>query len=644
MLAFSLVSIVLYGEVRVWEKSEEQSFEPGKREGWKPWGKKVISSGEVVVENEKLFVVVQLKTGDIAMWTKGKGSIRTWINLVPLGKDGQKRTVNGVEVLNMEADEATIRLRGVEMEIVAGTGKPFVTVRPGNGVETLEVDARARYALLPDFFGYDVVYDAKRFSSSELNIPAENFLILLLEGNHAMVMCIWPGSLLDTKASSAHNSMEVRTEREPLVQIRMEGSGEARRVIGTKIEFLNKPIYVAIMEHEHIWHDEPINTFPVQEPVKVGWRRPFDARWRANMIIAEGKKSIDLLSRSQSYNFLYPPSEPVKSQEWTELTWKDGEPWVHEERLWGYRYPAWFSGEDTYVAVFMDDPKRKQRYEENERQKAEKAKREGKEYTPVPAVFENIYERALFYPLDRNEKTPLDVYTPADIMAQALGRGPCEYIVDIEGIAPRSGSGKEGRPLLAPSSCLLWSKHVFPMLCKAKPLKEDDKKHLIQAVQDLSVFLHAVYDRIEEYRAFNENLLNLCAKATPGSTGIVANVRQLALEMQKKLMGGASSSQLEKFRKQLEEWDAKIKGILQDIETDNYASANCLGQIRNLGEAQDITVADCRRYTKAIQQEVALVETVDPESAVFAAEVRRMCRNVLRRGHPRELLQSDRGR
>jgi hypothetical protein len=303
-----------------------------------------------------------------------------------------------------------------------------------------------------------------------------------------------------------------------------------------------------------------------------------------------------------------------------------------------------FSGEDTYVAVFMDDPKRKQRYEENERQKAEKAKREGKEYTPVPAVFENIYERALFYPLDRNEKTPLDVYTPADIMAQALGRGPCEYIVDIEGIAPRSGSGKEGRPLLAPSSCLLWSKHVFPMLCKAKPLKEDDKKHLIQAVQDLSVFLHAVYDRIEEYRAFNENLLNLCAKATPGSTGIVANVRQLALEMQKKLMGGASSSQLEKFRKQLEEWDAKIKGILQDIETDNYASANCLGQIRNLGEAQDITVADCRRYTKAIQQEVALVETVDPESAVFAAEVRRMCRNVLRRGHPRELLQSDRGR
>jgi len=488
------------------------------------------------------------------------------------------------------------------------------------------------------------VYAAKRFSSSELNIPAENFLILLLEGNHAMVMCIWPGSLLDTKASSAHNSMEVRTEREPLVQIRMEGSGEARRVIGTKIEFLNKPIYVAIMEHEHIWHDEPINTFPVQEPVKVGWRRPFDARWRANMIIAEGKKSSDLLSRSQSYNFLYPPSEPVKSQEWTELTWKDGEPWVHEERLWGYRYPAWFSGEDTYVAVFMDDPKRKQRYEENERQKAEKAKREGKEYTPVPAVFENIYERALFYPLDRNEKTPLDVYTPADIMAQALGRGPCEYIVDIEGIAPRSGSGKEGRPLLAPSSCLLWSKHVFPMLCKAKPLKEDDKKHLIQAVQDLSVFLHAVYDRIEEYRAFNENLLNLCAKATPGSTGIVANVRQLALEMQKKLMGGAGSSQLEKFRKQLEEWDAKIKGILQDIETDNYASANCLGQIRNLGEAQDITVADCRRYTKAIQQEVALVETVDPESAVFAAEVRRMCRNVLRRGHPRELLQSDRGR
>lgn len=107
------------------------------------------------------------------------------------------------------------------------------------------------------------------------------------------------------------------------------------------------------------------------------------------------------------------------------------------------------------IAVFMDNPKLKQKYKENEQQKALKAKKEGKEYIPQPAVFSNIYERVLIYLLDRYENTPLSVFTPVDIMRQTLGRGPCEYIVDIEGIAPRNGSGKENHKLLAPCSCLL---------------------------------------------------------------------------------------------------------------------------------------------------------------------------------------------
>lgn len=153
-----------------------------------------------------------------------------------------------------------------------------------------------------------------------------------------------------------------------------------------------------------------------------------------------------------------------------------------------------------------------------------------------------------------------------------------------------------------------------------------DKMHLIQSAKDISIFLHAVHDRILEYRTFNETLLKLCAdaKQKDGSIMVVQNVEELALAMQRKLL-----SQVGQFRKRLQEWDNKIADIVQQIETDNYDSASQLKHTTSLGEAQDITVADCRRYVKAIHEEVALTENTDSSTVAFATAVRQMCRQIL---------------
>ncbi len=658
--AFLLCCLKTYADVKVWETERTVPADLSKREGWKS-ASAGTKGGGIVMENHWLLAAVQPGEKGLVLCTKREENHPTRLILALKGEDGQRFATDQVEVRSIETDEAVVRVRAgkAEVDFVIGAGQPFITARPVRDAAYLEIQANARYALLPDFFGYDVVYDPKRFASPALSVPAENFLVSLLEGNQAIVMCVWPGHLSEAASHKERKPEQAASEdRDPRVELQMKGEGDTRCVASASIEFLGKPVHVAVLEHERIWHDEPVANLPVQEPVKIGWKRPFDAKWRADMIVAEGKKSRDLLSRSQSYNLLYPPKEVVRTEEWTELSWKDGCPWVHEERLWGYRYPAWFNGDDTFFAVFMDDPRRKQKHDESERVKAEQARREGRPYTPTPGQFENIYERALIYPLDRHEKTPLNIFTPADIMSQTLGRGPCEYIVDLDGIAPREGSGKEGHKLLAPSTCLLNKQHIAPILLRynnsrekmeGRPMPPGDKVHLTRAAKDLAIFLHAVHERIAEYKAFNDRLVTICeeAKKNPAAAASVQNVEELALGMRQKLFGGAAASRLETFRKQLEQWDDKIADIVRQIEADNFDPAATVRELRQttiLGEAQDITVADCRRYVKAIQQEVALSETGDPTAARFGSEVRRMCQSILRRGHPRELLQSDRGK
>jgi len=59
-------------------------------------------------------------------------------------------------------------------------------------------------------------------------------------------------------------------------------------------------------------------------------------------------------------------------------------------------------------------------------------------------------EYVLAYPSDRAKDTPLAMFTPVDIVRQTLGVGPCEYVLDREGLSQRSVN--EGRKVLAAAS------------------------------------------------------------------------------------------------------------------------------------------------------------------------------------------------
>ena len=304
--------------------------------------------------------------------------------------------------------------------------------------------------------------------------------------------------------------------------------------------------------------------------------------------------------------------------------WEKGVPWWEQgdenaPQIWQeslasfFIYPAVFKGEEVRLCLYADKGKRNQPH---------------------------VYERVLIYPLGRVAATPLNVFTPVDLMRETLGQGPCEYILDLAGVKPRPAGGD--RPILSYATCGLWNDHIKPILRQLKkkadgsfePLDAKTKAHLIQALEEMWYFVHAVHDRLRKYKKWGADLDAFCRqtqarspKVKPIADQALAHLDRLNADLGRHKFEGPGSEAY---------WKDRVPELIQRVKADRYADLDTIGQIRNLGNDQDERVSRCRQYVKAILQEIVFQDTSDPEARTFAAEIRDRCHRMLRNQHPKE--------
>src|SRR6185295_18860219 len=158
------------------------------------------------------------------------------------------------------------------------------------------------------------------------------------------------------------------------------------------------------------------------------------------------------------------------------------------------------------------------------------------------------------YPLSRVTGTPVNVMTPVDLMRESLGAGPCEYVLDLAGVKPRPAGGD--RPILSYATCGLWNDHISPILGKLKkkpdatyePLDEKTKAHLVQALDEMWYFVHAVHDRLREYKKWGVETAEFCRQealkgngAKPAAEKILAHLDKLNADMGRHKFEGPGS-------------------------------------------------------------------------------------------------------
>jgi len=552
--------------------------------------------GGVAVESPDLVAILPTGGHGPAIISKGQGRARG-VRLDLALVDGTGRAATGVakvKLIDFGQAEAVVGFTTGEVEarIKVGLGKPFVEVIPGKGAGALQIRAAARFSFIPDFFGDDVLYDPREIRAGRVFAPAENFLVNLMGDGAALAMVVWP-----------------KDGGEEVVLV-PEGEGAGRQFVATQVSFSAKSIFVAVVAREGVWGSKDLTacekdtTFVVQE-----WQPPFPAKW---MTILAKRPRVGATSGIASETL---PVKALPAKGDTPYSDVYYHPWV----------PSWFTGKEwrLHLQTTLDHMMTKEK-------------------VTVPEFL-----LAINYPRDRVKETPLDAFTLVDVMRGALGAGPCEYILDLEGInkTRSTGAAATGKPTAA-ATCSERGALVYYYLGeRMESPRRDDTPIIVtdaglESVEKIKDFLDAAHARIQEYLTWSDAVIRLAEEAkakSPAAAGLADRVIPIAREMR------------ELWTKMIEhnkpcafpaEWRLALdhcKDLIREGAPDLVARIHAFDpQMRGAGEEVDGGMQACRRIVKRIRQEAALAGSTDPDTVRLAADIRERCRDVLRNKHYKE--------
>jgi hypothetical protein len=214
------------------------------------------------------------------------------------------------------------------------------------------------------------------------------------------------------------------------------------------------------------------------------------------------------------------------------------------------------------------------------------------------------FPRLVFYPLDRNPETPLDIFTPMDVLRNTLGVGPCQYVLDTEGLGSTEAATPEAvaawiEKRLARSDAAAAGEEIKARLAAmtAHVGRAMDRE---KAYDDFTIYLH-------EFEP-HEPLQTKSAAVTA-------------------LMG--SMNELQMFRayrnKDVQGAAEKVKAVADGIGA--ALSPDDAKTLRDVGAAIDRSLAEYRMYVRCLKQAARAVEW----DAAATDEERATARKILAR-------------
>jgi hypothetical protein len=268
------------------------------RTGWRLVPEDTVDhrfSGDAVLLNDKLTVVLRKQGRGAEVYSKAASGLQ---HRATLGHAGTRSPViepfqtlkileNGSGAVLVEgafgaAESAALRFR-------LTTGEAILEIHSAGAAQSVAALTKARYLIVPDYFGDDMVYSTLSPSDGErvLYLPAENFCLNLLDGGDAIMMSVWQSS-------------------EQEVWLTTTNSATADNVCSSTIQCLEgKSIWLAFLEFPGIWHSGSVSA-------QADWKPVFPAKWRCSLVRENGvADSWDLEQGPQSDQTAGPHDGPL---------------------------------------------------------------------------------------------------------------------------------------------------------------------------------------------------------------------------------------------------------------------------------------------------------------------------------------------
>ena len=560
-------------------------------------------NGCPVLMNDKIVAVLRKDAAELDVYSRQFSGVKLCATLQPICDGGVELRRTSVTIRDNSRSAAAIEVefrtpqnlsRRITYELDAGAA--FVKTTAGEGVRRLRVKAPCRFAVLPDFFGDDMLVDAEAIPTGRAELPSENFLLHMIPGGNTIVMT-------------------VSESREDDVAVTLSDS-VPRRIAASDVAFGKKPrIWVAVLADRGIWHEHTVALADADRTIDLDWKMPFPALWRVDW------STVDKMTESWEM-LLQQPDGKYVMEGWFGQNEAEGQRFGKEfgprdwnkpgRKRWnpvlgGFSFPNWIQNDGRACL----QPLKQRRYTEG------------------GPVF-NFAGPVVVYPLDRTKTqplaTPLDKLTVVDLVRMTLGVGPCEYILDLEG-QKRNSRGV--------ATC--YARDVINAIYKEGAQRQ--KRPEIEEQLDAAVaFIGNVRGRIDLYVQFGREMtdyLEQQKRRDPRCAAFCDELLAMTKRLDQMFQQKRESIRSPEFARQCAN-DFR-KNLLTASGEDAYP--RCAAQMAvftSIGGAQDGLVASCRMIVKTLRQRAGIALAVNPELKDVAAGIRARTQAMLRNPTPYE--------
>lgn len=351
------------------------------------------------------------------------------------------------------------------------------------------------------------------------------------------------------------------------MSLALGGQQQERLIESLDVDNDGASVYLALLSAPGIWHREQLKASFLEKKVGVDWKRPFAAKWITQLFEAGVR---------------------------TTYTFRESEDSIWRGVTGHYPYPVWFEGGNTYYHLSKK----------------------------IPPKGDSVV-----YFLER-KNTPASVSTPVDIMKETLGRQACEAILDIPGRKLRTHHrrGAEGVRRACTCGCTEAIQQVFEAGGEV-----ERKDYVDGAVDDMVFFVRQHVARIEEYKAFAEEMLNFLSrtkKASPELKPFIENIETLVRQIPAEYDNQRENMKTLPYADELAR---QTKALTRKKDSKNLPAYLELGKRwRAMGGAQDNVVAEFHSWTRRLFQEAGYTCVGQPGAVGVADEIRTRCRRCLR--------------
>jgi hypothetical protein len=353
------------------------------------------------------------------------------------------------------------------------------------------------------------------------------------------------------------------------VSLGMTGDGENRMFDSFSIATDTAGFSISFVEHPGIWHKEALQEDWLSEYTPVAWKPPFPARWMGEFFVSTGGRPY-LSEPYMQYSF---PFANAKTRMWGV--------WFED---WN-RYPFYFDGDKT---IFHFE----------------------KGFVPKGD--------ALVYFL---EPAAADLYSPCEILEQALGTEKAEALLDLEANQLRKLSYSTPQEFM-------YDRPVCATTTRLGKIPAKDKGTVgVNLATHLYEFIREIRGRLGQYVGFFDGMqtyLDGEEKAHPDLHPYISELRAMVAQTKPKAE--------EIYSIPLASVQEKTDGMKKLLLAGGGDGFNCgdLDVRDTAGEQDDL----CRHYNRIVlrlSQTAALKCGDSPEKALIAQHIWNESRAVLRR-------------